>query len=109
MKWLIELNINADYFILLPSIDAVITRLQLHSACLHRRLQEPAVPANGTFQSPFCHALAQPTRGQHSENGSIRTGLQMFLLDSWTCKADGETEKRAALFTSRKFTHNCDE
>lgn len=74
--------------------------LQLHSACLHHRLQEPAVPANGTFQIPFCHALAQPTWGQHSENGSIRADSQMFLLDSWTYKADGETEKRVALFTS---------
>ena len=25
----------------------------------------------------------------------------MFLLDSWTYKADGETEKRVALFTSK--------
>ena len=70
---------------------------------------EARSPANGTFQIPFCHALAQPTRGQHSENGSIRTGSRISRLDSWTCKVDGETEEPVVLFTSRKLTHNCDE
>lgn len=66
--------------------------------------RKAAIPTNDTFQIPFRRVLTQPAQGQHSENGSIRTGSWLFLLDVWSCRWMGR-QKNVGLPSPRESSH----